>query len=104
MTSSFHSQPSPQFSPCARITMPKKKRLSRHGKKNERKNTNIAEVEAHLEQEREDALQGGAIEVRKNDQLFFIDTAPGKDLEKGNFRNSFLRSQSFIVFSLFFLN
>eukprot|EP01116_Phalansterium_solitarium_P023570 TRINITY_DN8338_c0_g1_i1.p1 TRINITY_DN8338_c0_g1~~TRINITY_DN8338_c0_g1_i1.p1 ORF type:complete len:399 (-),score=94.35 TRINITY_DN8338_c0_g1_i1:175-1371(-) len=50
-----------------------KNKKSRRGKKNQRKNTDISDVEALLEKEREDALKGGPVEQRKDEALFFVD-------------------------------
>lgn len=55
--------------------MPNKK--DRKGKKNLRKNVDITDVEQHEEHQREEALAGGPLEKRQNEDLFVIDKKKG---------------------------
>lgn len=51
-----------------------KKRKSRHGKKNQRKNCDISDLEKFKDLEEVEKLQGGPVEKRPNKHLFFEDT------------------------------
>jgi hypothetical protein len=53
--------------------MGRKQRLSKKGKKNQRKNTDISDVEQLLLQNERNNLEGGPIETRLDSQLFFTD-------------------------------
>eukprot|EP00126_Sphaerothecum_destruens_P004022 Sdes_comp17895_c0_seq1m7157 len=53
----------------------KKRKVSKRGKKNMRKNTDIHDVEEHIEQIRmEERAFGDVLSEKKNDDIFFVDT------------------------------
>jgi len=52
---------------------------SRKSKKAWRKHGDIADLEEHLEQQRQDERTGGALTDKPDDVLFMMDTEPGKD-------------------------
>jgi len=52
---------------------------SRKSKKAWRKHGDIADLEEHLEQQRQDERTGGALTDKPDDALFMMDTEPGKD-------------------------
>jgi nucleolar protein 53 len=61
---------------------PKKKRgLSKKTKTSWRKNTNISEVEAFLEDQRLEERLGGSFQNRPNSELFVVDTDGGSSTE-----------------------
>lgn len=54
----------------------KRKRLSKKGKKNWRKNVDISDVERAQEKSRHDEQMGGAVETKADADLFFVDKEP----------------------------
>merc|ERR1711962_477719 len=55
---------------------------SRKSKKAWRKHGDIADLEEHLEQQRQDERTGGALTDKPDDVLFMMDTEPGKNRKK----------------------
>jgi len=77
-----------------------RKKLSKKGKKNQRKNTDISDLEAVLEKQRNDALRGGAVESRKNESLFFEDKGKNKKVlgsRKDHFRSKMLTTEKLLL-------
>jgi len=62
--------------------MGRKQRLSKKGKKNQRKNTDISDVEQLLLQNEKNNLEGGPIEMRLDSQLFFTDVGDTQAISK----------------------
>merc|ERR1712176_109056 len=60
----------------------KKRKGSKNKKKSWRKNTDIADVEEHLEDLRREERTGGAVNEVEDDQLFFVDKETEKDTLK----------------------
>ncbi|KAF4520928.1 hypothetical protein B566_EDAN008903 [Ephemera danica] len=56
----------------------RKKRVSKKNKKSWRKNTDVSDVDAFLEEIRKDEREGGAISTKPDDVLFQIDTVSTK--------------------------
>jgi hypothetical protein len=64
--------------------MAKKGYKSRHGKKNQRKHTDIADLEGYIEEkQQEELLQGGIPEEKPDEQLFFVDKIASEPAGKG---------------------
>jgi len=64
-----------------------RKRVSRKGKKNQRK-IDVSDVVDSIEQQNQDALVGGSIETKSNDAIFFVDSGTVQvESRKQVFRN-----------------
>ncbi|KAF2658824.1 P60-like protein [Lophiostoma macrostomum CBS 122681] len=58
------------------------KQPSRKGKKAWRKNVDVTEISAGLDDVREQIIQGGLVSEKTSDQLFAVDTTGSKDVQK----------------------
>ncbi|KAF2227123.1 ribosome biogenesis protein Nop53/GLTSCR2 [Elsinoe ampelina] len=64
------------------------KQPSRKGKKAWRKNVDISEVQAGLEDAREEVIFGGIISEKPSEQLFVLDTTGSEDIKEKHFKHA----------------